>query len=204
MVISSALGGDKDLQLENILTALETRYNGKSFTAEFIQLTSLDALDLMDESSGRAWFSHPGKMKWQYLLPSHHEFITNGKTLWFFQPEENQVTVSSAANFFKAGSGGSFLSDFAQVRKNYAARIKKTSGVKTILELVPKKMSMDIASIDVTVSQKTHNILEVSTYNPLGDTTKISFTNIQFKPLDPALFEFAPPNKATIIQMDEP
>ena len=190
--------------IDKILADIETRYNKKSFHADFKQFTTLMALDITEESAGKAWFSHPGKMKWQYLSPGHHEFITNGKTLWFYQPLENQVSVSDAAAFFKAGSGGSFLSDVSLVRENYTATIKKEFDTAVIIQLLPKNPSPDISAIDLHVLLKNRNIIEVVTYNAHQDTTRIRFENIVFKTFDKDLFEFKPPEDISIIEMTQP
>ena len=205
---SAVLCGESDLEagpdLETVLAGLEKKYSHKSFEAEFSQETTLAALDIRDDSSGRVWFSHPGKMKWQYLTPSPHEFITNGKTLWFFQPLEGQVSVSSASDFFKGGAGGAFLSDFSIVRSFYEFRIK-SSGPDTItLELIPRQPRPDVAAIEITVLKNSLEIRQVLTRNQQDDTTKITFNQVRFTPSDPALFEFTPPEGIEIIKLDTP
>ena len=80
---------------EAVLSAIEKKYAGKSFEASFYQISKLEALDITEKASGKASFSHPGKMKWEYLEPEQHEIITNGKSLWIYRPEENQVDRKS-------------------------------------------------------------------------------------------------------------
>ena len=112
---------------EDILTALEQKYANKSFSTDFTQVSKLAALDITEKASGKAFFSHPGKMIWQYLAPQNHEIITNGKTLWIYRPEENQVMQGDASQFFKSGAGGAFLSDISLVRKNYNLSLKEVT-----------------------------------------------------------------------------
>ncbi len=188
--------------IESVLNALEKKYNQKSFQADFTQVTTLAALDLADDSSGKVWFSHPGKMKWQYLLPDPHAFITNGETLWFYQPDSQQVSIGKAAGFFKAGAGGAFLSDITLIRTNYTARIKESTDKNILIELVPKTPDPDLAAIDVQVFKENNEIHQVTTRNQFGDITQFDFYNIRFTPLKPELFEFTPPEGTTTIQMD--
>jgi len=42
----------------------------------------------------------------------------------------------------------------------------------------------------------------VTTQNTYGDTTSFEFTHIQFKPMEPAIFEFKIPEGYSIIEMD--
>ena len=46
-----------DIVKEDILTALEQKYSGKSFSTSFIQASRLTALDITEKASGKAFFS---------------------------------------------------------------------------------------------------------------------------------------------------
>lgn len=187
---------------EEIITAIEKKYAGKSFEANFTQISRLAALDIVEKASGKASFSHPGKMKWEYMEPEHHEIITNGKMLWIFRPEENQVMQGNASHFFKSGAGGSFLSDISLIRKNYTVSIKEITADYVEINLVTKTKKADISSIVIRISQKNSEIERVVTYNPYNDTTLFEFSGIQFKKIDPDVFEFKVPQGTNIIKMD--
>ena len=198
--IASAAGND--IIKEDILTAIEKKYSGKSFEANFTQISRLAALDITEEASGRASFSHPGKMKWQYLEPEHHEIITNGKSLWIFRPQENQVMQGDASQFFKSGSGGAFLSDISLIRKNFTVSVKEVTADYVEINLTAKKENSDISSIVIRISQKNSEIVRVVTYNPYDDSTLFEFSDIQFKKISPDVFEFKVPDGVNIIEMN--
>jgi len=187
---------------EDILTALENKYSGKSFEADFTQVSRLAALDITERASGKAIFRHPGKMRWQYLEPEQHEIITNGEFMWIFRPEENQVMRGDASQFFKAGAGGAFLSDISLIRKNYTINVKEVTADYVEIALDAKKKNPDITSIFIRISQKKSEIVRVVTYNHYDDTTLFEFSNIQFKKIDAGVFEFKVPSGANIIDMD--
>lgn len=188
---------------EDILTAVEKKYAGKSFEADFTQTATLAALDISEQASGKANFSHPGKMRWQYLEPEHHEIITNGSSLWIYRPQENQVMMGDASQFFKAGAGGAFLSDISLVRKNYTIRVKEITADYVEIDLVAKKKIPEISLIVIRVSQKNNEIQRVTTYNAYDDTTVFEFKNIRFRQVDPDLFEFSLPQGVNIINLDQ-
>ncbi len=191
-----------DMIKEDILTALELKYRGKSFKADFEQVSKLAALDITEKASGTSFFSHPGKMRWQYLSPQFHEIITNGKSLWIYRPEENQVMVGDASHFFKSGAGGAFLSDISLIRKKFTITVKKVNSDYAELNLSVKEKRGDISSIVIRILQKNSEIERVVTYNPYNDTTRLEFKNIRFGNIDPETFEFQIPDKADIIEMD--
>ncbi len=187
---------------DSILAGIEKRYAGKSFEAQFSQISTLSALDTTEQASGRAWFSHPGKMKWEYLSPEQHEIITNGKFLWIYRPEENQVMQGGADAFFKAGAGGAFLSDIALIRKNYIITIKDQTQDYIELDLVPEKETPDISLIVIRVSRQNSDITRVVTRNEYGDSTLLEFSRIQFKPADPSRFEFTIPEGVNVVDLE--
>jgi outer membrane lipoprotein carrier protein len=205
---SPLLAAQADALQEKILTNIEKKYTGNGFQADFTQISKLTALDITENASGKAWFSHPGKMRWLYLTPERHEIITNGQVLWIFRPDQNQVMRGDAKNFFKAGAGGAFLSDIGLIRKNFTIETIETketietNKTHVTLLLTARQKNPDMVSIIIKVSTTTHEIQQVITSNPYGDTTTFEFTNIQFKPIDASVFDFKIPNVSSIIEMD--
>ncbi len=58
---------------------------------------SIKAESKLTKSSGKKFvFSRPGKFLWQYTVPFPQEMICNGKTIWVWDKDLNQVTVRSA------------------------------------------------------------------------------------------------------------
>ena len=136
------------------------------------------------------------------MEPAHHEIITNGKSLWIYRPEENQVMQGDASQFFKAGSGGAFLSDISLVRKNYKIRVKEITDDYVEIDLAAKNEAPDISSIVIRISKENNEIQRVVTVNAYDDTTLFEFSNIRFKDIAPGVFEFKVPQGVNTIDMD--
>jgi len=188
---------------ETILSGIEKKYSGKDFSADYHQQSILKAIDISEDAFGKAYFSHPGKMRWEYNKTENHQIITNGKTLWIYRPDENQVVQGSAVEFFKAGAGGAFLSDISLVRKSYSISIEKADAAFVDLILTPTKKNSDISSIRIRVGRGSYEIKSVVTYNSYGDTTELAFSNIKFQPLDASLFEFTIPKGTDLFHMNQ-
>jgi outer membrane lipoprotein carrier protein len=188
--------------LDQFLDGLEKRYSKKEFIADFSQVSKLKALEIDETASGKALFSHPGKMKWEYLEPQQHQMITNGKTLWIYRPDQNQVIIGDAGNFFKEGSGGAFLSDISIVREKYIINIIENSKLFFSLKLIPEKKIPEIQSILIIVSKTTYNIQKIITSNIYEDTIELGFHNIEFKDIDDSVFEFSIPENSSVIDLD--
>ncbi|MBI9092873.1 MAG: outer membrane lipoprotein carrier protein LolA [Desulfobacterium sp.] len=199
----SAFAQGNAIGLETMLTGIENRYSGRDFTATFFQRSRLAAIDITETAQGKAFFSHPGKMRWEYQEPERHEIITNGTTLWIFRPEDKQVVQGEARTFFKAGAGGAFLSDIRLVREDYAITLERNDNGVAVLLLVPKKKNPEISSIKIRIFQNTFKIDRVETTNVYGDTTTLEFMDIEFRKLPPSLFDFVVPKDTDLLFMNE-
>ncbi len=202
LCLTLAGAAQEENSTEAALSAIEKKYSGKSFEAFFYQVSKLAALDITEKATGKASFSHPGKMRWEYLEPEKHEIITNGKSLWIYRPEEKQVMQGDAASFFKTGAGGAFLSDITLVRKNYIITTKEVTDDYTELDLVAKKETPDISLIVIRISKKNSDIVRIVTRNMYGDTTLFEFNDIQFKPINPSRFEFTVPKGSNVVELE--
>ena len=194
--------------IDSVLDSLEKTYSGKSFSAGFSQISTLKVLDITETASGKAWFSHPGKMKWLYTAPDQHEIITNGQSVWIYRPDQTQVMVGHAGKFFKSGAGGAFLSDIGLIRKSFQISIHATDPAWVELALdaqegqPAKNDSGETMTIIIRVSRESHEISRVTTVNVHGDTTLFEFTDIRFAPIPAAFFEFTIPDGTSVIEME--
>ena len=116
--------------------------------------------------------------------------------------EWEKINLGDAENFFKEGSGGSFLSDISIVREKYIIKIKENSESFFSLKLIPKRKTPEIQSILIIVSKQTYNIQKIITSNIYEDTIELGFHNIEFKNIDDSVFEFIIPENTSVIDID--
>jgi len=194
--------GAIDPLADEILTHVEKRYASSAFAARFTIESTLKAMQVTDTASGRLMVKYPGKMRWEYEKPEPMLFITDGKTLWMYQPEARQVTVGQAAEVLGGSQGASFLSDMRLLRRQFKIELDPSGSDKTArLKLTPRENTFDIASIILTISRASYDVVEVLTVNLYGDTTRIMFHDITFqKNLPDALFEFKIPEGVDVLQ----
>jgi len=80
-----------------LLTAkLEARYrSARTLQANFLERYS-EGGQLLRSEAGIAYFRRPGKMRWEYESPEKNLFVVDGKTAWFYVPEDHTVTRAPA------------------------------------------------------------------------------------------------------------
>ncbi len=193
------------LTLKTILDKIENRYAAAGFSATFLQESSLKAMDITDVATGRLFFKHPGKMRWEYEKPARQIIISNNETLWVHRPEDNQVMIGKPPSFFGGGKGAGFLSDMKTIRENFDIYLEHENRKdQHHLKLTPIKKTPEISAIDLSISKKTYNITRIVTYNVYGDATLIELYDIRkIENMDNTLFSFVIPQGADVIRIGE-
>jgi outer membrane lipoprotein carrier protein len=81
-----------DPRVAPVVRTLEDHYrNVKTLKAIFLERYSDDPKNIQLES-GTAYFSRPGRMRWEYESPQMKLFLVDGKTAWFFVPADHTAT----------------------------------------------------------------------------------------------------------------
>jgi outer membrane lipoprotein carrier protein len=201
----NAASETNNLTVDQILQRIETRYTNSKFSADFLQESTIKAMDITDLASGKVYIKYPGMMRWEYEKPDRQIIITDAERLWIYRPEDNQVMTGSAPTFFRDGKGASFLSDIRLIRQKFDISLEPgESNLFYRLKLIPREKTLDISEVRLAVSKKTFNVLQVMTINSYGDQTRIDLINFAFgAELDDALFSFKIPEGVDVLQIDE-
>jgi len=192
-------------RLNALLNGLEERYLKSAFSARFFQETPLKELDITDTASGKVYVKPPGMMRWDYETPEKKLIVTDGKTLWIYRPEENQVMVGKAAAFFGEGKGAVFLSDIRALRQRFRIElVAEPEGAENTvhLRLFPREEMMDVSEIDLWVSRPGFEVRRIVTRSRYGDETRISLSDFRFDlKLADDFFRFAVPDGADVVRI---
>ena len=203
--IGPAVGAENTAgAIGKILDGIEHRYAGKGFSAKFFQESFLKAMQISDTAEGHLTVKRPGRMRWEYVLPDKQTIITDSKSLWIYRPEDKQVMVGKAPEFFKGGKGATFLSNIHQLRKSFTIKLEQADSKNYHrLRLVPKNPSPDLADVVLSVAKSNFQVDQVITHNQYGDETLIVLNNYQFN-LNPKdeLFRFQIPQGVDVVQID--
>ena len=203
--LPAALSADSMPPLDTILKELEKRYTGSQFSADFLQESTIKAMEITDFASGRVYVRYPGMMRWEYEKPERQVIITDGHQLWIYRPLDNQVMTGNAPVFFRDGKGASFLSDIRLVRQKFTITLHPPEGEYLYeLRLVPREKTLNISQIRLYVVPGAFTIARIVTLDDYGDDTRIDIVYTQFNvELDPGLFKFDIPKGADVQKIDE-
>jgi len=198
-------GWSQTLSLDEVLGKIQEQYEKHAdFKADFGQEALIKSLGKKQQAEGVVYFKKPGKMHWMYNKPTKQQIISDGKTLWNYQPENKQVIVSRVAQAFQSKTPSTFLAGLGNLKKDFQARFLQdpAPGAGYSLELTPLEAQGGVEKLFLVADPKNFNILQAKIQDAMGNTTQITFSKIAFNNnLADSLFTFTPPKGVEVFTM---
>jgi len=193
------------LTVDDVIDRIQARYGNRSFSARFSQVSTLKALEITDSGSGIIYIKHPGQMRWEYETPERQTIVSDGKSLWVYRPDDNQVMIGKAPVFFGEGKGAGFLSNISNLRNHFKISLESTDQDSDhILKLIPNTVTDEVRTIYLYLERASFNVMRIITYNAYKDETLLTFHDHVFPTdLDDALFQFSIPPSAEVLELEE-
>lgn len=182
-------------QLQTFVTSV------KSARGEFVQKQvrgqGADA-KTAGTSSGTFAFARPGKFTWRYLKPYEQLLQADGQTLYIYDKDLNQVTERKLDGAL-GSSPAAILFGSNDLTRNFDVKNGATRDGVEWLELTPKAKDTQFERIGIGF--KGGNLEAMELRDAFGNTTMLTFANIQKNPSMPAdAFRFAVPKGADVMK----
>ena len=188
-----------------VLEKVERNYGTLStLAARFLQESYFFGSDDRQQSAGLVSFERPGKMDWLYGAPDEQRFTSDGKTIWWYQPQQNQVVIRTIAQSFTSDVPVSFLLGVGKLRENFKFAAKCANDAGLLLRLAPLKTSSSLETFYLLVSPKDFSPLGARIADANGNETSILFEDRTLNgPVDAKRFYFDIPKGTDIIDERE-
>jgi outer membrane lipoprotein carrier protein len=193
-----------DTTLEQYVRALESSYRGVStLRANFTQTYVWGGRKRVE--SGTVLFAKGGRMRWDYRQPIEKLFVSDGKSVFFFVPQDNQVTrtsVKSSEDFRVPFRLLLSRLDLGKIfsRIEFADQALDASPGNRVLRGIPKRRleeAYDQVLFEVAPSADIHRLV---VFYPDRSSMEFVFSDIEKNvALQPSLFRFTPPPGAEVI-----
>lgn len=188
-----------------VVDSLQKNYDATTdFIADFRQETEVKNLNRTLKTSGKLSFKRPGKMLWLYEEPKGQFVLADGKHLYFFQPEQNQVIKSPLKNAFRGDIPLSFLLGLGNLKKDFSATLKGSEENQHVLRLEPKGEAGGYSEILLGVSKSSSDIVWVSVRDAANNLTTLRFSNMRKGVgIKDSLFQLQIPKGADIVELGQ-
>ena len=207
--------------LQTVLTTVNKGYASmEDLRADFRQGTYIATLKREEKGSGELFLKKKGgsaQFRFNYSKPKQ-QIISNGKTVWYYLPDNRQVILTDTAQLFAGGNGMalSYLTGLGSLSEDFDIKLLTETPDKKgnfQLELTPKKSNQAVAKLHLFVSGAAVDKAASSTgeaffplsasvlFDHLGNRTTIEFSKIQLNSgLGNSRFSFKPPVGVEVIK----
>ena len=198
-------GAAENNNADAIVDKLQKNYDATAdFVADFRQETEVKTLNRSLKSSGKLSFKRPGKMLWRYDQPKGQFVLADGKHLYFYQPEQNQVIKSPLKNAFRGDIPLSFLLGLGNLKKHFNATLKASEDNQYVLRLEPKGEAGGFTEILLGVNKTSYDIVWVSVRDAASNLTTVRFSAMRKGDgLKHSLFEAQIPKGADVVELGQ-
>ena len=165
--------------------------------ADFRQEVLDAAGAIRERADGTLLLEKPGRFRWEYRHPSEQLLVSDGKTVWLYDTELEQVTVRSLGDSLSA-TPAMLLSGRGGVDESFIASDGGQADGLDWVELAPRLEETDFRSI--RLGFRGNELARMDLVDRLGQTTRIDFLAVERNPKLPAdSFTFVPPPGVDVV-----
>lgn len=188
-----------DSDLTRLLKGIEQRYNRtKTLKVLFTETYSVQGRPRKSES-GELTLRKPGRMRWDYSSPSGKLFLSDGKDVYLYTPDNNRVEKMKLKQSEDMRAPLAFLLGKLDFSKEFRDFEMKPEGPDTRVTALAKTDRLPYAKIDMLVAAD-YAIRKLIIIDQ--DQSVLTFIFDQERlnpPVDDALFRFHMPAGATLV-----
>lgn len=155
---------------------------------------------------GRVEFAKPGRMRWEYEAPEPSLVVSDGKTLWLYDPTAKEVQVLSVEQGYLSAAAIQFLLGEGRLTESFEVKARRCEAERAELELRPRAEA-PYERIDLVIDRGTGWIRETTVLDLLGNETRVSFDGIETGDAPDASrfrFEPGPADRVLILEPAQP
>ncbi len=149
-------------------------------------------------STGSFAIQRPGKFRWNYHKPYEQLIVCDGKEIWLFDPDLDQVTVKSMDKGLDA-SPAALLSGDNQISKRYTIKALPAREGLNWVDATPKQKDSNFNRIRLGFSGNEIRKMELEDYFNQTTRVDLKIQGVNGK-VDAGLFQFTPPKGADIVR----
>ena len=184
-----------------IASAVQKKYNSiKTLQADFIQTALSMGSGKGRVSSGVVTIKKPGKMKWEFKKPEGDIVVSNGKVMWIYQKDLNQV-IETKIEVNTPQVAMNFLAGAGNMEKDFEIKILNSSGSEYELKLSPRVQIPHIGEINLIVDKKTFIVKKTTVKDAFGGETSVEIKNVKINSkIKDSIFEYSAPKGAAVLK----
>jgi outer membrane lipoprotein carrier protein len=180
-VIPVSAGGQSLPAPDALARSVQQRYDKvRDFSADFVHSYRGGVLRKKVTERGTVAVKKPGRMRWVYAAPEKKTFVSDGRKIYSYIPEDRQVIVSDVPAADEATTAVMFLAGKGDVIRDFAASYGQEGPPGTLaLKLVPKRAERDYDALVLYLDPATLQIRALTTTDNQGGESTFTFSNMK-------------------------
>ncbi len=169
----------------------------QSMQADFTQVTRDTSGRALQEMSGTLTVAKPGKMRWQTAAPFEQLVVSDGKLVWIYDMDLEQVTIRNMDQRVQETPALLLSGNVADVGRNFTVSAQ-SKGPITRYQLIPKDRSQLFEKLEFQYQQNQLETMRI--YDAAGQITDILFDDVRTNQVvDSQAFVFDVPEGVDVI-----
>jgi outer membrane lipoprotein carrier protein len=153
------------------------------------------------KSSGSVVFAKPGRMRWTYEEPEPSLVVSDGRSLWIYDPANREVQRMVVSGEYLSGAAVSFLLGDGELLRDFEVRALECADSSVLLDLVPRQPA-SYERLRARTDPRSGELLETTVVDLLGNATTVALRDVRVnRDPDPALFRFEAPPGVRVIEV---
>ena len=181
---------------------VQQRYDTiRDFEADFVQTYEGGVLRKKTTERGTVTIKRPGRMRWVYAAPERKEFVSDGRRLYSYLPEDKQVIVSPAPEG-QSNTPALFLTGKGNLVRDFTPSYTESPATPGLISLkfVPIRTDPDVQSLILGVDPTTYQIRLLVATDRQGGTSTFTFSNLkENRGISDKIFEFRIPRGVDVV-----
>ena len=187
----------------DVAAALQRQYDSiKDFSASFTQTYEGGVLRRKASERGTVYVKKPGKMRWDYAAPEKKLFVSDGRTMFLYFPNDKQVMKNAVPQEDQATSAVLFLMGKGDIVRDFTVRWAEGGSSDGIyrLRLDPKARQAEYDWLELSADRETLRIVGLTAGDAQGGRSSFGFSNFKENVgLADKMFQFTIPRGTEVI-----
>lgn len=174
----------------------EVRDGLVSMRAQFTQYEVNEDNQRGEVNQGLVWLKAPDQFRWHYQQPIEQLIVADGKQVWVYDEDLEQVTVKAQNNDLNPIY---VIINKELSEQHYNIKFETEHEGTSWVSLTPKTPSEEVKTVWLAIKDK--QLTQIKVVNHLDQTMIFEFLEAEKNPeLAPGLFQFKPPAGVDVIQ----
>ena len=167
------------------------------FKAEFTQIVYDENFKEIQNSSGTMALQRPDRFRWSYELPYEQLIVGDGKEIWIYDVDLDQVTVKPQGDTL-GDTPAQLLSSTKPIVDEFSVRELGERMDLIWYELLPLEEEASFTGLRLGFKKETLQMMELE--DALGNRTIFEYSQVKLNPtFDQTYFSFSPPEGVDVI-----